>query len=533
MTVSRLGKIVTRFAGAFFLAGAWTCLPVLGAGPKGTVYQFTVPKQLNMLQNPIYYCWLPDSVGTVRCIIVHQHGCTREGDAPAMMGDVQWLSFAKKWHAAFIAPHLYTDVPGSNAHCNNWDDINNGSGNTFLAALDSLAARCAHPEIKTVPWALWGHSGGSMWILAMIGKFPQRVAVGVAQACGVDVSNVPAALAVPVLHHNGVEDLCYNDVYFGNARAKGALWAHAIDPHVTWVSEPNAQPPSMMGHAPHDLRMIAIPWMDIVLSSRLPNIPGDSILKPMDTSNAWLGDTTTRAISSEANYVGDKLKACWFPNQRFAELWKEYMTNGTISDSTPIPPAPYNLAGVYSNRQIKLTWDADADIESGIKTFTIYRNGIILDTMQWPNAPTTLFTLEKGFQRWEDGDQPDPSPAPAMTFTDNTVTDTGTYTYQVCTVNWCHVGGVKSGTLKLSHGSVTSVSAHSSVPAPRSVWSTMLTTGVGRGEVLLPAGSFDIYDIRGRLQGRVTMTSTGILDIKHFLDDKTGSVFIVKSRSAF
>ncbi len=526
MTASRLFRLV----GVCGLFAAWLCFPGLAAGPKGTVYQFAVPKQLNMLQDPIYYCWIPESVSTLRCIIVHQHGCTREGDAPAMMGDVQWLSLAKKWHAAFIAPHLYTDVPGSNAHCNNWDDINNGSGNTYLAALDSLAKRSGHAEIRTIPWALWGHSGGSMWITAMTGKYPQRVAVGVAQACGTDVSNVPAALQVPVLHHNGVQDLCYNDSYFGNGRAKGALWAHAIDPLVTWISNPNAQPPSMMGHAPHDLRMIAIPWMDIALAARLPDAPGDSVLKPMDTSNAWLGDTATRAIAAEASYTGNKLTACWFPNQRFALLWREYMAKATISDSTPVPPAPYNLAGVYSSRQIKLTWDADADLETGIKTFIIYRNNVLLDTMQWPNAPTTLFSLEKGFQRWEDGDQPDPSTAPAMTFTDNTVTDTGTYTYQVSTVNWAHFAGPKSGSVLLKRGQVTGINASSAESCASHPEHSVFHL-IGAGRIALSAGILDIYDIRCRLLKTAEIQNAGVLDVKALLGVASEKVLVVKNRT--
>jgi hypothetical protein len=118
-----------------FLAGALISanpLSSLAAGPKGTVIKFTVPKQLNMLYDGTYNCWIPEAVGTVRCIIVHQHGCTREGDGQMMMNDVQWLTFAKKWHAAFIAPALITGAPGSGStQCTNWCTMSNGSGNSF------------------------------------------------------------------------------------------------------------------------------------------------------------------------------------------------------------------------------------------------------------------------------------------------------------------------------------------------------------------------------------------------------------------
>src|SRR6266849_6745870 len=164
-------KATRTFPPAFFLAGALMGLSAglaPAAGPQGTVYQFTVPKQGSMYADATYYCWLPAGVTTLRSVIVHQHGCTREGDATQMMSDVQWLTFAKKWNSVFIAPSLITGAPGSGSTtCNNWSNIANGSGNAFLMALDTLARRSGHTEIKTIPWALWGHSGGSGWITAM------------------------------------------------------------------------------------------------------------------------------------------------------------------------------------------------------------------------------------------------------------------------------------------------------------------------------------------------------------------------------
>jgi hypothetical protein len=462
---------------------------------------------------------------------VHQHGCTREGDARLMMSDVQWLTLAKKWHAPFVACSLAT---GSN--CGNWNDPNNGSGNTFLAALDSLAKRTGHPEISAIPWALWGHSGGSMWIMRMIGKYPQRVAVAIAQACGADISNVPAALKVPILHHNGIKDICYNDGYFTTARAKGAIWAYAVNPFPMWVNggrcpnNPNGLcwDATVYGHAPHDLRMIAIPWIDIGLTSRLPDQAGSSQLKDMDTTNAWLGDRATKTIASQTTYTGNKLAACWFPNQLFAKLWVEYMNTGTIKDSTPVPPAPYNLTGTYGNSQIVLKWDADADLETGIMTFNIHRNGTLLQTMQWPNAPATLFTAVKGFQRWNDGDQPDPVPAPNMTYTDNNLSDTGTYTYQIATVNWVGVAGAKSSSLALKRGQVTMVAATSLV-AEASHRSTLTRWNINSGKINLRAGAVDMFDIRGCLLKSIALKNGGSFDVRALLGGSVGKVVIVKN----
>jgi poly(3-hydroxybutyrate) depolymerase len=443
------------------------CLPASGAGPKGTTHVFVIPKQNKLYADPTYYCWVPDSLKAARAVIVHHHGCTREGDAQMMMNDVQWKTFAKKWDAVFIAPKMISGPPGkANATtCQNFYVPENGSDNTFLAALDSLAARTGHPEIRTAPWALWGHSAGSFWSTGMLRLHPDRIAGVVAQSCGFDVSQAAGVLKVPVLHHNGKQDLCYNDTLWSKGRARGGLWAHAVNPFVTWAYNPNKNAAPMMGHAPGNMREIAIPWLDIVLSERLP-APGQASLRDMDTAAAWLGDAASGAILPSGEFAGNKAKASWFPNRHFAEKWKEYMAAGSIRDTLP-PPMPYRLTGTYSGQRLRLDWDADADLETGIKTFVIYRDGNPYDTLEFPSAPANYFTLEKGFQRWNDGDQPIPSVPPAMTYTDAAVSGSGTYVYQVGTVNWSGLAGPKSPALLLKNGQTTAIARdRAQAPAP-------------------------------------------------------------------
>ena len=511
----------------FAVLGSGIIFTASGAGPRGTKYQITVPKQGVLIADPVYYCWLPESVTTYRCVIVHHHGCGREGDGPLMSGDVQWTTLAKKWHAVFIGPSMST---GSD--CQNWIQPGNGSGNAFVAALDSLARRSNHPEIRTIPWALWGHSGGSLWTTSMATLYSNRIVVAVAQAGSAEMSNSPGALKIPILHCNGQTDAIYNTVPFVNGRAKGALWTHAVNPHPQTA---NNTPGDLagQGHACHDVRMIAIPWMDYALTSRLPDRAGDSVLKDMDTMGAWLGDTLTYAIASAATFAGNKLKACWFPNQAFAKMWAEYMKNGTLKDSTPVAPAPYHLTGTYSNRQITLNWDADADLEAGIKTFTIYRNGSALQTIQYPNAPATFFTLVKGFQCWDYGDQPNPVTPPNMTFTDATVSDTGTYLYQVSTVNWSDVAGPKSAPIALNRGQVSGIKA-SSLPTAASAsvshTSMFLCSTVGTRMLAFSPGTVDVYDLRGRLVKTLEIRQRTHASVDDLLGVSSGMVLLVRNR---
>jgi pimeloyl-ACP methyl ester carboxylesterase len=507
------------------MAVASVLFPAFGAGPTGTRYQFTVPKQGTTNGSSTYFCWVPEAVGTVRCIIVHHHGCGREGDGSLMMSDVQWLTLAKKWHAAFIGPS-----EPSNPDCSNWYTPTRGSANSFLMALDSLARRSNHPEIKTIPWALWGHSGGSLWSTSMANLYASRIAVIIAQSGSTEMSNSPGALKIPILQCNGQTDAIYNTVPFVNGRAKGALWAHAVNPHPQTA---NNTPGDLggQGHACHDVRMIAIPWIDYALASRLPDKAGDSVLKDMDTSGAWLGDTLTNAIAPAATFTGNKLKACWFPNQTFATMWAEYQKNGTLKDSTPVAPAPSHLTGTYSNRSIVLNWDAEADLVAGIKTFIIYRNGSVLQTLQYPNAPATFFTLVKGFQRWDYGDQPAPVTPPNMTFTDATVSDTGTYLYQVSTVNWSDMAGPKSAPIALSRGQVTGVKAISTPAAAAVSHTSMFLCGTTGTRVLnLKPGFIDFYDIRGRLIKTLEIRHGAQTSVDGLLGVSSEKVLLVRNR---
>ena len=56
-----------------------------------------------------------------------------------------------------------------------WCDPRNGSGKKFLQALSDLAAKSKHPELETVPWCLWGHSGGGFWASLMQTAHPERI----------------------------------------------------------------------------------------------------------------------------------------------------------------------------------------------------------------------------------------------------------------------------------------------------------------------------------------------------------------------
>jgi virulence-associated protein VapD len=68
-----------------------------------------------------------------------------------------------------------------------------------------------------------------------------------------------------------------------------------------------------------------------------------------------------------------------------ASKWKEFVTTGSVADRTP-PPAPFDLHIKLVKDSIQVTWNAYADIESGISYFNIYEDGVYVD--RFPKSGT-------------------------------------------------------------------------------------------------------------------------------------------------
>jgi poly(3-hydroxybutyrate) depolymerase len=109
-----------------------------------------------------YTAWFPPDVPTLRGVIVHQHGCGEGSCKSGLTGafDLHWQALARKHDCALIAPSY--EQP-EKADCQMWCDPRNGSDVAFQRALADLGRMAGHPELVSVPWALWGHSGGGHW----------------------------------------------------------------------------------------------------------------------------------------------------------------------------------------------------------------------------------------------------------------------------------------------------------------------------------------------------------------------------------
>ena len=205
---------------------------------------------------------------------------------------------------------------------------------------------------------------------------------------------------------------------FKEYRAKGVPIGLAPDPRT--------------GHECGDSRYLAIPFLDACLALRLPDKGAkDQTLKPLDQSKAWLAPLLGEKAEPAASYQGKPKEAVWLPNEAVAKAWMEYVKTGAVGDTTP-PPAPTNVrVSSKGDKGVEITWDAEADFESGISGFIIMRNGQELARV--PEKPVGKFGRPL-FQSMTYHDTPS-QPLPEMRFVDTSVKNGEKYTYAVITVN--------------------------------------------------------------------------------------------------
>jgi pimeloyl-ACP methyl ester carboxylesterase len=324
------------------------------------------------------------------------------------------------------------------ANCQLWCDPRNGSDAAFQKSLSELGARSGHPELATVPWALWGHSGGGHWAGGMVLLHPDRIAgawlrSGVPPVKSAEGRPTPyviseAACQVPVMCNLGTKEGVTDktnrfagvwpgvEIFFHAMRAKGALIGVAVDP--------------LTSHECGNQRYLAIPWLDACLTARLPSKAG-APLKPMHASSAWLAPLNEACIDfvapvPEGKFTGVKATSVWLPNKAIAQAWAKYVKDTAVTDVTP-PPAPKNLR-VTGN---ELTWDAEADIESGLAHFLIERDGHFFATV--PEQAKNPYGRPI-FQNLQYSDTPTQPLAP-MRFTDLKAEVGKRHRYRVIAVN--------------------------------------------------------------------------------------------------
>lgn len=207
-----------------------------------------------------------------------------------------------------------------------------------------------------------------------------------------------------------------NEAFFKAVRANGGLIGVSIDP--------------VSSHDCGNQRYLAMPWLDACLTARLPSKAGEP-LNSINEKTGWLaplnaGEPNPVAPVPAAKFEGDVKNSVWLPTESVATAWTEYSKDAAVSDTTP-PPAPTNLM-VIGN---VLTWSGEADLESGLASFVIERDGKVIATL--PELGTNPFGRPI-FQNLSYSDTPT-QPLVPMSFTDATAEAGKTYLYRVIARN--------------------------------------------------------------------------------------------------
>ena len=328
-----------------------------------------------------YTVWIPDGVKELRGVVVHQHGCGEGSCKSGLTGafDLHWQALAAKHDCALLAPSY--EQP-QKADCQMWCDPRNGSGQAFQKSLTDLGKAAGHPELATVPWALWGHSGGGHWCGGMVMLHPDRVAAAWLRSGvplfeenpdrpAIKTHALPtAALKVPIMCNPGtkegvtVKDGRFarvwpaNEKFFAKVRSAGGLVGVAVDPRTA--------------HECGNQRYLAIRWLDECLRLRLPKQIGQP-LRAVPTGDHWLAPIAGFEAKPHRDFEGEPLASSWFVNPKVAKWWMQYVKDTNIPDDSP-PPAPSDVKLTGG----RLTWNAKADTESGIAHFIIRRDGEFL-----------------------------------------------------------------------------------------------------------------------------------------------------------
>jgi pimeloyl-ACP methyl ester carboxylesterase len=336
-------------------------------------YKVKLTPNLGKFREVEYAMWIPEKTTNIKGIILHQHGC---GESAFKSGrnafkDPQWRALAKKWDFALMGSSYE-----STKDCFDWINPEEGSYSTFAKGISEIAILSNHKEIELVPWIIWGHSGGGHWGYKMVLQHPEKILCAVLKSpAWTDTSSL--GLEVPILCLLGIQESY--DAY------SNLVWIPAIQAMKYRIMK-NAPvciaPDPTSGHESAASRSLAIAFIDKVLS--LQSADG---LTNLNRSNQCFIDLDNFKINKPINALDYKNKGNWFPDRQFAEQWSEYVRTGKIEDKTPPLKPPYDVTVRKEGPYVLVAWKADADMESGISSFSVYRDNKMIsgatDSLKW------------------------------------------------------------------------------------------------------------------------------------------------------
>jgi poly(3-hydroxybutyrate) depolymerase len=292
-------------------AAALTSVRAAAQAPAGTVLEETVPPGHNY-DKAEFRLWLPTGVDAVQAIAVLVPGSN--GDGRGQVDDPVWQNFAVRHKLALVGVRL-TDKPHDQGFIEEYVNVSQGSGQAFLDAMTSFAARARHPELATAPFLLWGMSAGGEFNYEFVCWKPERIVAFVVNKGNIYYTALApkAARSVPGILFTGGKDLEFRTStitgLFAINRRGGALWALAEEPSAAHV----------VGRS----RDVALVLFEDALALRV----GDgATLKPISEKSGFLGDIKAKTFQALGEDRVPNYPTAWLPTARVAERWQWLVT---------------------------------------------------------------------------------------------------------------------------------------------------------------------------------------------------------------
>ena len=281
----------------------------------GQIYDISIPENDTTSYNYAdFRLWISDSTDTLRGIYWFMH--PNNGDSRDIVTDLNYQTLASNKGFALMGAHIYNM------------NMNTGIGDAVISATDSMAVLSGHSELEFIPFFINGYSWGGQFAYHFTKWIPQRVLGFITQKGGYhDTTTSNMAIQVPGLMFVGQNDLDYRienlTNIFLNHRSIGAKWSLAMEQDV--------------GHSQvNDINFLNS-FFNTVSDLRIPNdvnVFEPIVLNTLADTVGWLGNQNSLAIGSWECYDGNYDSSSWIPLRSNAELWQNFVSESTISDTS-------------------------------------------------------------------------------------------------------------------------------------------------------------------------------------------------------
>lgn len=279
----------------------------------GSYYDYRDKEGVQMIK-----LWVPTGIKPVRGIFISGHG-GGGGDSRDFARDENIRAFAMRLGFGVAGLHNF---PGRSAY--------EQGAKVFFNALEDFSEMGHHPELKNVPFVMYGSSNGGSTTYGFVNYAPERAICFVSNVSGGGSPEVPAdeALKVPgvfivgqfdaLMGQRGIDRI---EALLKNARERDARWAWAVE---------------MKGHedgASFDLYMKLVEQAVAVRYPADANpVAGPVKLKDIPEESGWLADQSTwdsgiTKIYPYSEYPGDKSLAGWLINKDMAYVYRALATH--------------------------------------------------------------------------------------------------------------------------------------------------------------------------------------------------------------